>query len=82
MTDLTIPPDANTDRAAALIREHVDVGDEVEVWEGDRTGADDPEHVGTVTGFEPGYLELDGQSPGEGSIRYDQIRSVVRVDTR
>lgn len=82
MTDLTIPTDADTDRAAALVKEHVDVGDEVEIWEADRTGADDPEHTGTVTAIESGYLELDEQPLDEGSVRYDQIRSVVRVDTR
>lgn len=79
MTELTIPPDLDENQAAELVAEHVDVGDEVEVWEADRTGADDPEHHGTVTGIEPGYLELDGQPPDEGSVRYDDIHNVVRV---
>ncbi|MFC4543409.1 hypothetical protein ACFO5R_15875 [Halosolutus amylolyticus] len=81
MTDLTIPPDADQQEAATLVQQHVSVGDEVEVWEADRTGADDPERAGTVTGIEPGYLELDGQPLDEGSVRYDEIHVVVRVDT-
>lgn len=79
MTELTIPPDASEQRATKLVQEHVDVGDEVQIWEADRTGSDDPEHDGTVTGLEPGYLELDGRSLEEGSIRYTQIHSLIRV---
>ncbi|GAB3665949.1 hypothetical protein [Halopiger thermotolerans] len=80
MTDLTIPPDADDERAKALVQEYVDVGDVVQVWEADRTGSDDPEHEGEVTGLEPGYLELDGQPLDEGSIRYDKIHSLIRLE--
>ncbi|ELY93889.1 hypothetical protein C483_04399 [Natrialba hulunbeirensis JCM 10989] len=80
MTELTIPRDANTDEASALVKEHVEVGDHVEVREADRTGGDDPSITGEVTGVEPGYLELDGKSPDEGSPRYDEMRTVTRVD--
>ncbi|QSW99565.1 hypothetical protein [Haloterrigena alkaliphila] len=80
MTELTIPPDATEERAATLVREHVTVGELVEVWERDRTGADDPEYIGEVTGIEPGYLELDDQSLEGGSIRYDEIGTVVKVE--
>lgn len=79
MTELTIPPDASDERAAALVSDHVDVGDVVEVWERDRTGGDDPEVTGEVTGIEPGYLELDGRPLGEGSVRYDRIGTVIKV---
>lgn len=81
MTELTIPRDASTDEASRLVEEHVTVGDTVEVREADRTGADDVSATGEVTGIEPGYLELDGRSPGEGSPRYDQIRTVIRIET-
>ncbi|WP_049915033.1 hypothetical protein [Natrialba taiwanensis] len=81
MTELTIPRDASTDEASRLVEEHVTVGDTVEVREADRTGADDVSATGEVTGIEPGYLELDGRSPGEGSPRYDQIRTVIRIKT-
>ena len=81
MTELTIPPDATEERASKLVREHVDVGDVVQIWEADRTGSDDPEHHGEVTGLEPGYLELDGRPVDEGSIRYDQIHSLIRVES-
>ncbi|RKD97696.1 hypothetical protein [Halopiger aswanensis] len=80
MTELTIPPDADDSRAKALVQEHVDVGDVVQIWEADRTGSDDPEHEGKVTGLEPGYLELDGQPLEAGSIRYDQIHSLIRLE--
>ncbi|ELZ04343.1 hypothetical protein [Natrialba aegyptia] len=80
MTELTIPRDASTEEASRLVEEHVTVGDSVEVREADRTGADDVSATGEVTGIEPGYLELDGRSPGEGSPRYDQIRTVIRIE--
>ena len=80
MTELSVPRDADQERAAELVRQHVSVGDVVEVWERDRTGGDDPEITGEVTGIEPGYLELDGQSVEGGSVRYDRIGRVVRVE--
>ena len=80
MTELTVPRDVDQERAAELVSQHVSVGDVVEVWERDRTDADDPEHDGEVTGIETGYLELDGQPPGDGSVRYDQIGTVVKVE--
>ena len=81
MTELTIPPDADDERAAALVREHVDVGDEVEVREAERTGGDDPAVTGEVTGIEAGYLELDGQPLDGKSVRYDEIKSLTRVES-
>lgn len=81
MTELTVPPDADGDEVVELVREHVTVGDVVEIWERDRTGSDDPEHRGEVTGLEPGYLELDGDSPDGASVRYDEIGSIVRIES-
>ncbi|WP_121741124.1 hypothetical protein [Natronorubrum halophilum] len=80
MTELTVPPDASEDRAAELVRDHVTVGDVVQIWGRERTGGDDPELTGEVTGFEPAYLELDGRSLTEGSVRYDEIETVSRVE--
>lgn len=80
MTELSIPPDASDDQSARLVREHVSVGDVVEVRERDRTGSDDPETTGEVTGLETGYLELDGRSLADGSLRYDEIGTVVLVE--
>lgn len=82
MTELTIPPDADGERAAQLVQEHVEVGDVVEVQS--KEWADDSQDFdieGTVTGFEPGYLELDDRPVDEGSVRYDEIHTVVRVDS-
>ncbi|RQG98946.1 hypothetical protein [Natrarchaeobius oligotrophus] len=81
MTELTIPQDADGTRAAELVQEHVDVGDRVEIREAERTGSGDPEITGEVTGIEPGYLELDGQPLSEGSVRYDEIHTVVRLES-
>ncbi|MFU8869776.1 hypothetical protein [Natronococcus sp.] len=81
MTELTIPPDADEERAAQLVREHVEVGDVVEVQS--KEWADDSQDFdieGTVTGVEPAYLELDDQPVDEGSVRYDEIHTVIRVD--
>ncbi|SFC44711.1 hypothetical protein SAMN05444422_108184 [Halobiforma haloterrestris] len=80
MTELTIPPGADGTRAAELVADHVEVGDVVEVREMDRTGSDDPETTGEVTGIEAGYLELDGNPPAEGSPRYDEIHTLVKLD--
>ncbi|ELY58259.1 hypothetical protein [Natronococcus jeotgali] len=82
MTELTIPPDADEERAAQLVREHVEVGDVVEVrseeWADERQNVD---VEGTVTALEPGYLELDEQPPGEGSVRYDEIHTISTIDS-
>lgn len=80
MTELTVPRDADEERTAALVREHVEIGDVVQIWERDRTDADDPEITGEVTGVETGYLELDDQPLEEGSVRYDEIGTVIRVE--
>ncbi|NGM67578.1 hypothetical protein G6M89_00905 [Natronolimnobius sp. AArcel1] len=82
MTELEIPPDASEERAAKLVQEHVSVGDVVEVWEADRTDASDADRTGEVTGIEHGYLELDGHDLNEGSVRYDEIRTLIRVKSR
>ncbi|SEP79802.1 hypothetical protein [Natrinema salaciae] len=79
MTDLTIPPDADVDRTKALVREHLEIGDTVEVRSEDRTEDHQTDVVGELTGFEPGYLEIDGQSLEEGSVRYDQIHTIARI---
>ncbi len=80
MTELEIPPHLDQQQVAELVDEHVDVGDEVQIWEAERTGGDAPERTGTVTGIEPGYLELDDE-PLEGpSVRYDEIKTVIRVN--
>ncbi|ELY49333.1 hypothetical protein [Natronolimnohabitans innermongolicus] len=80
MTDLTIPRDANEEDAEKLVREHVEIGDTVQIWERERTDDGDHDVVGEVTGIEAGYLELDGQSPESGSVRYDEIDTVIRVE--
>ncbi|QFU81186.1 hypothetical protein [Natronorubrum aibiense] len=81
MTELTIPPDADDKRAAELVREHVEPGDIVEIWDRDRTGSDDPKHTGEVTALETAYLELDGQPLDGGSVRYDEIGMVNRLES-
>lgn len=82
MTELEIPPETDADEAKDLVREFVDVGDEVEVWDEEMTTGGASERVrahGEVTGFETGYLELDGESPEGASVRYDEIHTVKRV---
>ncbi|ELY48314.1 hypothetical protein [Natronorubrum sulfidifaciens] len=81
MTELTIPPDTDKNRAAELVRQHVTTGDTVEIWDRERTDGDDPNHTGTVTDITPGYLELDGHSPTDSSVRYDEIDTVIRVES-
>lgn len=81
MTELEIPPEVDERRAGELVREFVDIGDEVEVWDEDVTGTgDDRVRIsGEVTGLEPAYLELDGE-PLEGkSVRYTEIHTMTRL---
>jgi hypothetical protein len=82
MAELEIPPDADEERATKLVQEHVEIGDVVEVQS--KEWADDSQDFdieGTVTGVEPGYLELDEQPVDEGSVRYDEIHTITRVDS-
>ncbi|SDR14616.1 hypothetical protein [Natronobacterium texcoconense] len=81
MTQLTIPPEVDDQEAAKLVRDHIEVGDTVEVRESDRTGSDDVATTGKVTSIGPGYLELDGNPPTEGSPRYDEIHTVVKLES-
>ena len=81
MTDVTIPVDADEQRASELVCEHLEVGEEVLVKNQETAAGDRIEERGEVTGFEPGYLELDGQPPTEKSVRYDEIHIITKLDT-
>ncbi|MFC6769527.1 hypothetical protein [Natrinema soli] len=81
MTDLTIPPDADTDRTRALVRDHVEIGDTVEVRNEERTEDHQTDVTGEVTGLEADYLEIDGQSPENGGVRYDEIHTVSKIES-
>ncbi|QLK26610.1 hypothetical protein HYG81_03050 [Natrinema zhouii] len=81
MTDLTIPPDADTDRIKALVQDHVEIGDTVEVRSEERTEDHQTAVTGEVTGIEPGHLEIDGQSLNNGSVRYDEIHTVSTIES-
>ncbi|WP_247729262.1 hypothetical protein [Halovivax limisalsi] len=84
MTELEIPSEADAQRAQSLLEDFVDVGAAVEVRSGTRTDTvgETPTDVrGTITAFEHGYLELDGDSPESTSVRYDEIDLVTRLDT-
>lgn len=81
MTELTIPPDADQQRAGKLVRDHVDVGDVVRVREAERTGGDDPGVTGEVTSVEAGQLEIDGEGADGRGFRFDRIHTVTRVES-
>ncbi|MGQ3413539.1 hypothetical protein [Natrinema versiforme] len=81
MTNLKIPPDADTERTKALVREHLEIGDIVEVRSEERTEDHETDVTGELTSFEPGYLEIDGQPLGEGSVRYDEIQTVGKIES-
>lgn len=83
VTELEIPSDADAQRAQSLIEDFVDVGAAVEVRSRTRTdaGADPTDVRGTITGFEHGYLELDGDSPESTSVRYDEVDLLTRLET-
>ena len=84
MTELEIPPDATEEEAAELVMEFVAVGDEIEVKGEEMTetaGDGRARASGRVTRIEPGYLQIDGDSPVGESVRYDEIHLVTRIDT-
>lgn len=81
MTDLTIPPDADTDQVKALVRDHVEPGDTVEVRSEERTEDHLTDVTGEVTALESDYLEIDGQPPGDGGVRYDDIHTVSKIES-
>ena len=84
MTELEVPPETDDQTISELVREFVDLGDEVEVWEAERTttGGGPPVLArGVVTGFETGYLEIDGEPLNGESVRYEQIHTMSRVDS-
>ncbi len=81
MTDLTIPPDADERRAAELVQSHVEIGDTVEIRNAERTEDHQLDVTGEVTGFEPEYVELDGQSSDDKTVRYDEIHTVSRIES-
>ncbi|SEV83376.1 hypothetical protein [Natrinema salifodinae] len=81
MTDITIPPDADEDQARRLIEDHVEIGDVVEIRSEERTEDHPVDVTGEVTGIEPGYVEIDGRPVGEGSVRYDQIHTVGKIES-
>ena len=85
VTELEIPPDTDETTARELIEEFVDVGAEVDIQSAkttDTTGGTPEDVHGTITGFEHGYLELDGDSPEHQSVRYDEIHLVTRIETK
>ncbi|WP_254530550.1 hypothetical protein [Natrinema gelatinilyticum] len=81
MTDLTIPPNATEERIAELVRSHVDIGDVVEVRNEERTEDHQVDVTGEVTDFERTYLELDGRPLDDGSVQYDQIHTVSKIES-
>lgn len=82
MAELTIPEEADEPETRTLVREHLDVGDEVQIANNERGGDSTVRVTGEVTGFESGYVELDGQPPSEKSVRYDEIETVTVVSRR
>ncbi|AGB16627.1 hypothetical protein Halru_2033 [Halovivax ruber XH-70] len=84
MTELEIPPDADEPTAASLVRDFVDEGVLVEVHTADTMGhsvSESPTVEGEVTGFEPGYLELDGEGPTGKGVRWDEVSLLTRIET-
>ena len=83
MTELTVPPTADPEKVESLVREFLEVGDEVEI-RGDEMTDERLHTSGEVTGFvdrpgEAAYLEIDGAPLGRGSILYDDVESIIKV---
>ena len=81
MTDLTIPADADAAEARALIQDNIQVGETVKVRNAERTEDHQIDVTAEVTSFEPEYIEIDDQPLGEGSVRYDDIQTIAKVES-
>ena len=80
MTEVKIPVEADEKRASELVREHLEIGDEVLVRNQETAAGQRIEERGEVTGFEPGYLELDGQPLTAKSVRYDDLHVITKIE--
>ncbi|WP_254863571.1 hypothetical protein [Halovivax gelatinilyticus] len=83
MTELEIPPEADESTAYDLITEFIDEGAVVDVQSRQTTDevGETPDDVrGTITGFQHGYLEIDGESPDGKGVRYDEVHLLTRVE--
>lgn len=84
MTELEIPPDSDAETAEALVREVVDVGAVVRAHTRETMGLPGEGSTGIegrVTGFEPGYLELDGEDATGKSVRWDELSMLTRLES-
>lgn len=84
MTELEIPPDADAETAEALVREFVEVGTVVRAHTQETMGEPDAGSTGIegrITGFEPGYLELDEADATGKSVRWDELTMLTRLES-
>lgn len=84
MTELEIPPDADAETAQALVREFAEVGTVVRAYTQETMGDPDEGATGVegrITGFEPAYLELDGDDTTGKSPRWDELTMLTRLET-
>lgn len=84
VTELEIPPDSDAETAEALVREVVDVGAVVRAHTRETMGQPDEGSTGIegrITGFEPGYLELDGEDETGKSVRWDELSMLTRLES-
>lgn len=84
MTELEIPPDADAETAQALVREFVEVGTVVRAHTQETMGepGDGATGIeGRITGFEPAYLELDGDDTTGKGLRWDELTSMTRLES-
>ncbi|MFC3958570.1 hypothetical protein [Halovivax cerinus] len=85
MTELEIPPGSDAETTISLVREFTDVGAIVRVQTRPSSGDRSDEGTGIegeVTGFEPGYLELDGEGPQGNGIRWDALSILTRIESQ
>ena len=83
MTELTVPPTSDPAEVKSLVREFLEVVDEVEI-RGDEMTDERLHTSGEVTGFvdrpgEAAYIEIDGAALGKGSVLYDDVESIIKL---
>lgn len=84
MTELEIPPDSDAETAQALVREVVEEGTVVRAHTQETMGEPGEGATGIegrITGFEPAYLELDGEDTTGKSVRWDELTSLTRLES-
>lgn len=81
MSELDVPEEADRDEARRLVREFVDEGDEVEVYDTVMVRGEQNRVAGTVAGLEDEFVVLDTGSTATDRIKYGEVDRLTMVSS-